>query len=136
MGSKVLFIATANQLNNIPSPLRDRMEVIDVPSYTSMEKINISKRYLIPKQIEAHGLLNRKIKFTDKAILNIAVNYTREAGVRNLEREIACVCRKITVKLLHAIKKQKAFNTLTVKKSSLRKLLGPEKFSKENITYK
>ncbi len=93
--SPVMFITTANSLHPIPRPLLDRMEVIQLEGYTESEKFNIAKRYLIPKQIEMHGLKDRKVTFTEPAIKEIIRSYTREAGVRNLERQIATVCRKL-----------------------------------------
>ncbi|MHB1413251.1 MAG: endopeptidase La [Thermoleophilia bacterium] len=93
--SKVLFIATANILDTIPPPLRDRMEVIELSGYTEEEKTHIAKRYLIAKQTDANGLDSKVISFNDKAILKIIQDYTREAGLRNLEREIGSVCRKV-----------------------------------------
>lgn len=91
--SKVLFIATANVIDTVPWALRDRMEVIEIPGYTLDEKLQIARRYLAPKQIEAHGLTPKKVQFGVPALRHIAANYTREAGVRNLDREIAAVCR-------------------------------------------
>ncbi len=91
--SKVMFIATANVLDTIPWALRDRMEIIEIPGYTLDEKLEIAKRYLVPRQIEAHGLSSRNLKFAPTALRKLVTDYTREAGVRNLEREIANVCR-------------------------------------------
>ncbi|MGH3116462.1 MAG: endopeptidase La [Gaiellales bacterium] len=92
--SKVLFICTANQLEPIPPPLRDRMEIIQISGYTEDEKLGIARKYLVPKQLEAHGLQPDQLVFTEKAIRLLIREYTREAGVRNLEREIAALCRK------------------------------------------
>ncbi len=93
--SKVLFITTANLLDTIPGPLRDRMEVIHISGYTLQEKTHIARRYLVPKAIKAHGLKRTQIKFTKEALEGIIAGYTAEAGVRNLERQIANVCRKV-----------------------------------------
>ncbi len=93
--SKVLFITTANQLETIPGPLRDRMEVIHISGYTLQEKVHIARRYLVPKAIKAHGLKRTQIKFSKDALEGIIAGYTLEAGVRNLERQIANVCRKV-----------------------------------------
>jgi len=93
--SKVLFITTANQLDTIPGPLRDRMEVIHISGYTLQEKTNIARRYLVPKAIKAHGLKRTQIKFAKEALEGIIGGYTAEAGVRNLERQIANICRKV-----------------------------------------
>lgn len=92
--SQVLFICTANQLDTIPAPLRDRMEIIPLSGYTEDEKVGIARRYLVPKQLEAHGLEPRQVTFTEKALRLLVREYTREAGVRNLDREIAALCRK------------------------------------------
>ncbi len=92
--SQVMFITTANIKYNIPLPLQDRMEIIELPGYLDHEKLEIAKRHIIPKQFNAHGLTDQKINFTDPAVLKIISEYTREAGVRNMEREIATVCRK------------------------------------------
>ncbi|HEX4999202.1 MAG TPA: endopeptidase La, partial [Terriglobia bacterium] len=94
--SQVMFIATANVLHTIPQPLQDRMEIIRLPGYTEYEKLEIARRYLVPKQIEAAGLSAENLTFDDSAILELVRSYTREAGVRNLEREISSVCRKVT----------------------------------------
>ena len=93
--SDILFITTANTLPDIPLPLQDRMEIIRLPGYTEYEKYNIAKKFLVAKQLEANGLKGLDIKFSKNAILTIIRRYTREAGVRNLEREIASICRKI-----------------------------------------
>ena len=93
--SKVMFICTANTMHNIPGPLQDRMEVIRIAGYTEMEKMRIARRYLIPKEQEANGLADVKVDITDKAIRTIINRYTRESGVRSLEREIAGVFRKV-----------------------------------------
>ncbi|MGD2037617.1 MAG: endopeptidase La [Desulfobacterales bacterium] len=97
--SDVIFIATANQLEGIPAALRDRMEIIQLDGYTEYEKIQIARRHLIPRQLKSHGLIDNEMTFMDEAIRKIIVNYTREAGVRQLERLIATVCRKCVVNL-------------------------------------
>lgn len=97
--SKVMFIATANVLDTIPAPLRDRMEIIDLSGYTDADKLNIAKRYLVPKQIAANGLTGREVEFTDDALAAMIQHYTREAGVRNLEREIGSVGRKLATRI-------------------------------------
>jgi ATP-dependent Lon protease len=91
--SKVLFIATANTIDTIPAPLLDRMEVISLPGYTFDEKLHIAKTYLLPKQIREHGLMENQMCISDEVLLKIIENYTRESGVRNLERTIASVVR-------------------------------------------
>src|SRR5260370_3182401 len=93
--SKVMFLTTANVLDPIPHALRDRMEVLELPGYTEEEKLQIVQRHLIPKQLSEHGLGDQKIEFSEEALREIIDSYTREAGLRNLEREIARVCRKI-----------------------------------------
>ena len=97
--SKVMFIATANLLDPIPAPLRDRMEILELSGYTDEDKLNIAHRYLVPKQIKAHGLPGDRYEWTDPGLLSLIQGYTREAGVRNLEREIGTVCRKIATRL-------------------------------------
>lgn len=97
--SKVMFIATANSLDTIPAPLKDRMEIINISGYTLEEKTQIAKKYLIPKQIEENGLKDEQISFTDDAIERIIDQYTRESGVRNLERQVAGVCRGVAAKI-------------------------------------
>jgi len=98
--SDVIFITTANQLETIPAPLRDRMEIITLDGYTEYEKLQIAKRHLVPRQLNAHGLRDEEITFTDDALSKIIQDYTREAGVRNLERRIGAVCRKSVVKIV------------------------------------
>jgi ATP-dependent Lon protease len=97
--SQVMFICTANQLEPIPGPLRDRMEIIQLSGYTEGEKVNIAKGYLIPRQIKENGLRVEEVTFTDAALLQIIRDYTREAGVRNLEREIGRACRKFVTRI-------------------------------------
>jgi ATP-dependent Lon protease len=120
--SKVMFIATANWLDPIPGPLRDRMEIIDFPGYIEEEKIHIAKSYLIPKQVSEHALEEEQITFMDTAIGEIIGRYTYEAGVRNLERQIANVCRKVARERAEGNEKPRR-----ITKSSIGKLLGPPK---------
>ena len=98
--SKVMFICTANVLHTIPQPLQDRMEVLRIPGYTEQEKHQIAQRFLVPKQLEATGLTKENVQFTDPAVAHIIRHYTREAGVRNLNRELANVCRKVARKVV------------------------------------
>ncbi|MDX1443514.1 MAG: endopeptidase La [Gammaproteobacteria bacterium] len=121
--SDVMFVATANTMN-IPGPLLDRMEVIRLPGYTEDEKASIAKRYLIPKQVKANGLKEKEIRIEDDAVLGIIRHYTREAGVRNLEREIAKVCRKVVKELLLT----KGDDTVVVTAENLDKYLGVRRF--------
>ena len=122
--SEVLFIATANTLSTIPRPLLDRMEVIEVNSYTENEKMHIAKEHLIPKQIKIHGLKKSQISITDKAIEKIIVHYTREAGVRNLERRVGDICRKSAREIVEEDKKN-----VKVGVKTLDKYLGKERYS-------
>jgi len=122
--SKVMFITTANTLERIPRPLQDRMEIIRIPGYTETEKLQIAKKYLLKKQREANGLKEENIEFSDKSILGIVRHYTREAGVRNLEREIASICRKVAVEVV----KTDRNSHVKVSSNSLAKFLGPPKF--------
>jgi ATP-dependent Lon protease len=122
--SKVMFITTANTLDRIPRPLQDRMEIIRLPGYTEAEKLQIAKKYLMHKQREANGLREENIEFSDKAILGIVRHYTRESGVRNLEREIASVCRKVAVEVVKTDRNAH----VRISASSLQKFLGPPKF--------
>lgn len=104
--SKVMFVTTANSLSTIPGPLLDRMEVISIAGYTEIEKLHISKNHLIPKQLKEHGLKKSQIQFKDDCILKLVRNYTREAGVRNLERQIAGLCRKAAKQIVSSEKKK------------------------------
>src|SRR6202047_132090 len=122
--SKVMFITTANTLERIPRPLQDRMEIIRLPGYTESEKLQIAKKYLLKKQREANGLKDENIEFSDGATLGIIRHYTREAGVRNLEREIASICRKAAVE---AVKTDRNAY-VKISSSSLSKFLGAPKF--------
>ncbi|HOC91814.1 MAG TPA: endopeptidase La [bacterium] len=119
--SQVMFITTANILDTIPGPLRDRMEVIHIHGYTEDEKLNIAVRYLIPRQCEASGLDNKKVRFLKHAVQSIIGGYTREAGVRNLEREIGKICRKIATR----VAKGSRIKSFTVAASDVVKYLGP-----------
>lgn len=109
--SKVLFIATANTLDTIPAPLLDRMEIIELTGYTIEEKREIAKRYLVPKQIKADGVSEKQIRFTDEGIESIIEGYTMEAGVRNLERQIGAICRKVAVEYAHNRRMQQVLLT-------------------------
>ncbi|CAG8549383.1 4265_t:CDS:2, partial [Funneliformis mosseae] len=130
--SKVLFIATANQVDTIPPPLLDRMELITVPGYTFDEKINIAQRHLLPKQIINHGLSVGDVKISDKLLLKIASGYTREAGVRSLEREIASVCRAKAVEYADAKYKDELDGyTGEITEEEVEKILGVTKFDNE-----
>jgi ATP-dependent Lon protease len=113
--SKVMFITTANVLHNIPQPLMDRMEVISLSGYTELEKLHIVKNHLFPKQRENHGLKEEQLELTDEAIYSVIRGYTREAGVRNLEREIAAICRKSAKKIVSGEVEQVQVTPETVK---------------------
>jgi ATP-dependent Lon protease len=121
--SEVVFVTTANQLDTIPGPLRDRMEVIELPGYTEQEKVEIARRHLLPKQREAHGLTPEQIRIPDTTLLALIRDYTREAGVRNLEREIASLCRKAARRLAEGKVK-----SVLIRPKDLDKLLGPARF--------
>ena len=124
--SKVMFVCTANTLDTIPPPLLDRMEVIELSGYTYEEKLQIAKRYLLPKQIKANGLVEGQAQISDDIMMQIISQYTRESGVRNLERELGAVCRKIAVKVVDGdVKKDKSFS---VTKKYLPEFLGVQKF--------
>lgn len=124
--SKVMFITTANLIDPIPSPLRDRMEIINLSGYTAEEKLGIARNFLIPKQLEEHGITDKNIKINDSAVLQIITHFTREAGVRNLEREIANLCRKVARKIAEG--KIKKYHIL---EGNLSKYLGVPKFLPE-----
>ena len=124
--SKVMFITTANILDPIPPALRDRMEVLDLPGYTEEEKLKIAKEFLIPKQLEAHGLTDNNIEFEDGAIRRITLEYTREAGVRNLEREIANICRAVAKRVAEG-----QGGLTIIRAEDVSTYLGPEKFFSE-----
>ncbi len=125
--SKVMFIATANYLENIPAPLRDRMEIIELPSYTELDKVKIAQDHLVPKQLKANGLKPTQFKIKDDMILYIIRHYTREAGVRQLERLIASLCRKTVLAILKDGKK-----SITVTKKLVNTWLGKEMFEYGN----
>ena len=125
--SAVTFVTTANTLDTIPGPLRDRMEVIQLAGYTEEEKLQIAKRYLVPRQIERNGLTKSKIAFTDPALRVIISDYTREAGVRQLEREIGTACRKVARQVAEGSAKRK----VTVTEPRARELLGRQRFYSE-----
>ncbi len=127
--SNVMFIATANQVDTIPSPLLDRMEVINLSGYTEEEKLEIAKRYLVPRQTRDNGISSRHITFTDEAIRALISNYTREAGLRNLEREIGSICRKIARQVAEGERRRFMINAANVSK-----YLGPPKFIREPET--
>ena len=124
--SQVMFITTANILHPIPKPLLDRMEVISLSGYTDEEKVKIASIFLMPKQLKEHGLEPKKVRITDEAILRMLREYTREAGVRNLERTIAKTCRKIARQIVEK-KKKKAAN-ITITRANLPKLIGKPKY--------
>jgi len=124
--SKVLFITTANYLDPIPPALRDRMEVIELPGYTIEEKMQITFQYLIPKQLDEHGLPKKYVSFQKYGIKYIISNYTREAGLRNLEREIAKICRKVAKRIASG-----SVEKVVVSRDNISEFLGPEKFYSE-----
>ncbi|GAB4282186.1 MAG: endopeptidase La [Candidatus Rifleibacteriota bacterium] len=130
--SKVLFLTTANVPHTIPGPLRDRLEIVYLPGYTQEEKLQISKRYLIPKQKEANGIDKHNVNFRDSAIIEIIRKYTRESGVRNLERELASICRKIARDIVVANKDKKGKDAkkvnINVTAAQVEKYLGIPKF--------
>jgi ATP-dependent Lon protease len=124
--STVMFIGTANYTEPVPPALRDRMEVIELPGYTETEKLKIAKKYLIPRQLAEHGLSKNELAIKDEAIFAIIRSYTREAGLRNLERNIAAICRAVATEIAKARKKR-----VTITKKDLTKILGPAQFESE-----
>ena len=128
--SKVMFITTANMLDTIPGPLRDRMEIITLPGYTEEEKLHIAKRHLIERQLEAHALTADDISFTDDAIRSIIRSYTREAGVRNLERQLATICRGVAKDIVIGETQKAAIDA-----NDLEKFLGPLQFFPETLAH-
>ncbi len=124
--SSVLFIGTANYTEPVPPALLDRMEIIELPGYTEHEKLNIAKKYLVPRQLKEHGLNKKRLTIKDESILAIINSYTREAGVRNLERNIAAICRAVGTQIAKGTKR-----SATVGRNNLAKILGPQKFESE-----
>jgi len=122
--SDILFITTANTLPEIPLPLQDRMEIIRLPGYTELEKLSIAQGFLIPKQTKINGLDEERIKFSENSIRTIIEKYTREAGVRNLEREIASICRKVARKVV----KEKTEGPISISSQTVQKFLGPPRY--------
>jgi ATP-dependent Lon protease len=125
--SKIMFIATANVLDQIPGPLRDRMEIINLAGYTQEEKVQISKKYLIPKQMDEHGITDEHIEFHDEGVESVISGYTREAGLRNLERQVGALCRKVAKKIASGHHTKTHIFTATVEE-----LLGPPLYSRED----
>ncbi len=121
--SKVLFIGTANLLDPVPPALRDRMEVLELPGYTEEEKLQIARKYIIPKQLDAHGLKAKQLSFDEKSILQMIQEHTREAGLRNLERMIANVCRRVARGIV-----ERKFKTRKITPKDLSEYLGPPKY--------
>jgi ATP-dependent Lon protease len=124
--TKVLFIATANQLETIPGPLRDRMEIIELTGYTEDEKLEIARRYLVARQLEANGLRADQLEVTDAALRRVARDYTREAGCRNLERQIGALCRNAAVKIA-----SNAVTTVRIDEHDVERVLGAPRFENE-----
>lgn len=129
--SKVLFVATANQLNTISAPLRDRMEIIDVPSYTLYEKQQIAKQFLLPKQLKEHGIEEKHLSLGDDHLNYIISSHTREAGVRNLERRLATICRKAAVVVVETDPEERDSVHVEVDDSFMQKALGPARHISE-----
>jgi ATP-dependent Lon protease len=126
--SNVMFVCTANVLHTIPRPLQDRMEIIHISGYTELEKLSIAKQYLAPKQLKKQGLKPSHIEFAEEGLLEVISSYTRESGVRNLEREIANVCRKVARKVVVAKGGKKEFKKVIVDEKQVGELLGIQKF--------
>ena len=128
--SRVLFITTANDVSRIPGPLYDRMDIIELGSYTQEEKLNIAMKHLVRKQLEKHGLTSKQLRFTKAAVRELIEGYTREAGVRTLERMIASVCRKAAKMVVS----DPDFAGFTVRPEDLEELLGPRKFTRDQLS--
>lgn len=128
--SKVLFICTANSLDTIPGPLRDRLEIVELSSYTAEEKQHIAEEFLIPKQLKANGLTKSQLRFKKDAVADMIESYTREAGVRSLERLVGAVCRKVVKERIHSTK------LVTVTKKNITDYLGRRRFKPETINAK
>ena len=124
--SKVMFIGTANYMDAVPHALKDRLEVIEIPGYTASEKLNIGKKYLKPRQMIENGLNDKTFVLKEDALQRIIDKYTREAGVRNLEREIATVCRSVAAEIAEGIRK-----SATVGVRQLNSILGPTRYESE-----
>jgi len=132
--SRVMFITTANILDPIPPVLRDRMEVLELPGYTDLEKLQIAKKYLIPKELENHGLKEKNLSFQDRALKKIINDYTKESGLRNLDREIATVCRKVAKKVAsEELKSAGSRGKVEITLDNLHEYLGPPKFFQEIV---
>lgn len=131
--SQVFFICTANVLDTIPPALRDRMEVLYLPGYTEEEKLTIAKKHLIPRQIEANGLKPEDLDLSDESVSRVIADYTREAGLRNLEREIASLCRKVARRLVELEADTGSATPLVMTPDEVSKMLGPAKFYREVI---
>jgi ATP-dependent Lon protease len=127
--SKVIFIATANYMGNVPPALRDRMEVISIPGYTDNDKLHIAKRYLVPRQLKENGLKKASVRWRLDGMRKVIQDYTREAGVRSLERQIGSVCRGVASKV--ARQKRKSSKVWVIDDKAVRKTLGPEKYFRE-----
>ena len=135
--SKVLFITTANVQDNIPEPLEDRMEVIELPGYLDYDKMEIAKRHIIPKQLKIHGIDEKLVKFEDPGLLKTIREYTWEAGVRNLERSIAAICRKIAREIVaQKNKKTKNVIPILIDEKKVEEFLGVPKFHSKQIARK
>ena len=129
--SQTLFIATANYIGNVPPALRDRMEIIDIPGYTDHDKLAIARKYLVPRQLKENGLTRAKCKWLISGIKQVIENYTREAGVRELERQIGAVCRGVAAQVAGADNGKKRRKLATVNNDFVREMLGPEKYVRD-----
>src|SRR5207302_10532706 len=125
--SHVMFLATANVLDPVPAALRDRLEVLELPGYTREEKRHIARQFLVPKQLDEHGITPEQLDIQDSAIDEIIDSYTREAGVRNLERELGSVCRGVAVKVAEG----QAPDKIAVTNGEINDYLGPQEFMSE-----